>query len=41
MRLFGKILFALAFMMPFAVSAQNGAVVDYNSPKKYILKGIR
>ena len=41
MRLFGKILFALAFMMPFAVSAQNGAVVDYNSPKKYILKGIK
>ena len=27
--------------MPFAVSAQNSAVVDYNSPKKYTLKGIK
>ena len=41
MRLFGKIILVLAFMMPFAVSAQNSAVVDYNAPKTYILKGLR
>ena len=41
MRLLGKIFFVLAFLMPFAVSAQNSAVVDYNSPKKYVLKGIK
>ena len=27
--------------MPFAVSAQNSAVVDYNSPKKYTLKKVK
>ena len=41
MRLFGKIIFVLAFLMPFAVSAQNSAVVDYNSPKKYTLKKVK
>ena len=41
MKLFGKIFFVLAFLMPFAVSAQNSAVVDYNAPKKYILKGLK
>ena len=41
MRLFGKIFFVLAFLMPFAVSAQNSAVVDYNSPKKYTLKKVK
>ncbi len=41
MRLFGKIILVLAFLMPFAVSAQNSAVVDYNAPKTYILKGLK
>ena len=38
MKLFGKILIALAFLMPFNVVAQNVAnpVVDYTSPKTYI-----
>lgn len=41
MKLIGKIILVLAFMMPFAVSAQNSAVVDYNAPKTYILKGLK
>ena len=42
MRLSGKILFVLAFLMPFVLKAQNnGAVVDYSAPKSYILKGIK
>ena len=43
MKLFGKILIALAFLMPFNVVAQNVAnpVVDYTSPKTYTLKGIK
>ena len=41
MRLFGKIILVVAILLPFAVSAQNSAVVDYNSPKKYILKGVK
>ena len=43
MKLFGKILIALAFLMPFNVFAQNVAnpVIDYTSPKKYILKDVK
>ena len=41
MKLFGKIIIVLAFFIPFAVCAQNGAVVDYDAPKAYILKKIK
>ena len=43
MKLFGKILIVLAFLMPYALSAQNNqqTVVDYSAPKKYVLKGIK
>jgi len=41
MKLFARILIVLALMMPCAVFAQNGAVVDYESPKTYVLKGIK
>ena len=41
MRLFGKIIFVLAFLMPFVAVSQNSAVVDYNAPKTYILKDIK
>lgn len=41
MKLFVRILIVLALMMPCAVFAQNGAIVDYESPKTYVLKGIK
>ena len=43
MKLLGKILVALAFLMPFNVFAQNAAnpVIDYTSPKKYIIKDVK
>lgn len=43
MKLFVKILVTLALVMPYTLVAQNNAtpVVDYTSPKTYILKGIK
>ena len=43
MKLFVKILITLAFIVPYTLVAQNVAtpVVDYSSPKTYILKGIK
>lgn len=41
MRLFFKIFTALALLVPCIVSAQNRAVVDYESPKTYTIKKIK
>ncbi len=41
MKLVLKIFFALALLVPCAVSAQNGTVVDYESPKTYTIKKIK
>ena len=41
MRLLIKIFITLALMVPYAVSAQNSAVVDYESPKTYTIKKIK
>lgn len=41
MRLILKIFITLALMVPYAVSAQNSAVVDYESPKTYTIKKIK
>lgn len=41
MKLFVKILIVLACLVPAAAFAQSGIVVDYDSPKKYVLKDIK
>ncbi len=41
LKLLERILIVLALIMPCTVFAQNGAVVDYESPKEYVLKKIK
>ena len=41
MKLLLKIFITLALIVPYAVSAQNGTVVDYESPKTYTIKKIK
>ena len=41
MKLLLKIFITLALIVPYAVSAQNSAVVDYESPKTYTIKKIK